>query len=51
MKAEAVPVLGVLEYVVNLRRLFFPNSHKRSYPMNFIGIDLHKQTISICVVN
>jgi transposase len=38
--------------VVNLRGVQNPSSlHKQEYPMKYVGIDLHKKTIVVCVVN
>jgi transposase len=37
--------------VVNLRCITPSNLHKEENPMKYVGIDLHKQTIVLCVVN
>jgi hypothetical protein len=38
--------------VVNLRGVVKPSSlHKQEFPMKYVGIDLHKKTMVICVVN
>lgn len=38
--------------MVNLRGVQNPSSlHQQEYPMKYVGIDLHKKTIVICVVN
>src|SRR5207245_8871441 len=39
------------EFVVNRIVCFNPCFHKRRTTVNYVGIDLHKKTISICVVN
>ena len=43
--------MGLLN-VVNIGVVFEPICfHKKENAMNFVGIDLHKQTISVCVVS
>jgi transposase len=43
----------LLIYVVNVLVGMFPKKrfHTRSFVMNFVGVDLHTKTISICVVS
>ena len=31
-------------------RFSTPGFHKRSIPMKYVGVDLHKKSLSICVV-
>src|SRR5262249_24475608 len=52
MEKEVEPVQGALEFVVNQKkwRLTFPVS-TQGCTMNFIGIDLHKKTITIEALN
>ncbi len=43
--------MGLLN-VVNIGVVFEPICfHKKENAMNFVGIDLHKQTISVCIVS
>jgi len=44
-------VVESFEFVVNRIVRFNPCFHKRRTTVNYVGIDLHKKTISICVVN
>jgi hypothetical protein len=53
MKQRRSSRAGVLRRVVNLsgRRRHFPRGfHKRSNPTYYVGVDLHKERISICLV-
>jgi Transposase len=53
MEKEVEPRSGVLEYVVNLPvvALFYWSVSTTGATMLYVGIDLHKKTITLCVVN